>query len=165
MICNDHFTIDDYQKRPDLIKLTNRAVPTVFNCVENTKTCVNQNKMATSSDFKHSEKTVKKCYDNLTDHTYVLKLPESPDKNSSGSLDNSFDPSVCMIQTLKVIENVNIEPKPLDLSSWNKPTLEHNKSNLHIFLSLLHYYYCYIAYIIIFFVFYRSLLSNNKRFF
>lgn len=136
MICYAHFTIDDYQKRPDLVKLTNRAVPSVFNCEENVKKrTVNQNKIMIGSDFKHSQKTDRKCYNNLSDHTYVLKLPESPDKCCSKSTDNSFDPSSCMIQTLKVIENVKVEPKPLDLSTLKKPTLNDSKSNLLIVLS------------------------------
>lgn len=162
MICNAHFTIDDYQKRPDLIKLTNRAVPSVFNCAENEKKrSVNQKNLAIGSDFKHSEKTVRKCYDILSDHTYVLKLPESSVKYSSNSVDNSFDPSSCMIQTLKVIENVKIEPKPLDLSMSNKPTFNDNKSDLFVILSFAKFViFLYCLHCTLFF-FYRPLLSNN----
>lgn len=99
MICNAHFTKDDYQNRPDLIKLTNKAVPSVFNCVEYVNRIPKRYKPT---------KPIKKCHDNLADHNYVLRIPEeSPEKSELPTSveiksEELLDSSICMVQTMKV---------------------------------------------------------------
>jgi len=117
MVCHNHFTEDDYQKRPDLVKLTNIAVPSVSISVENVKRNIQKKKVVMESNLKSSQKSERKCYDILTDHTYVLKTPELLPVDEM-----SIDPSTCMIQTLKVGENYIDEPCVIDLSKSKEPT-------------------------------------------
>lgn len=119
MVCHNHFTEDDYQKRPDLIKLTNIAVPSVSICMENVKRNIQKKKLVMESNLKSSQKSGRKLYDVLTDHSYVLKFSETLSVEEI-----SIDPSTCMIQTLKVGENFINEPCVIDLSKSKEPTLD-----------------------------------------
>lgn len=121
MVCIAHFTKDDFQKRPDLIRLTNKAVPSVFLSPENIKRHVKhkQQTVFTQSDLEASQKPLKVGCKYLSDHTYVLKRPESPTYEEINSVKN-IDPSTCMIQTLKVDEHFINEPFVLDLSKKNE---------------------------------------------
>lgn len=106
LVCNVHFTAEDYQKRPDLVKLTNKAVPSV--CIggpENVKRVNNPKTYGRMSPLsRHPQKAIKKTYDNLWDHTYVLKYP---------------DPS-----TSKDI----VDEKPVHLSTFKAQTAEKKES-------------------------------------
>lgn len=126
MVCHNHFTEDDYQKRPDLVKLTNKAVPSVSISVENIKRNIQKKKMVMDSNSKLSQNSERKCYDILTDHTYVLKIPEPASVEEI-----AIDPSTCMIQTLKVGEHFIDEPCVIDLSKSKELTSDDLNSNLY----------------------------------
>jgi len=128
MVCHNHFTEDDYQKRPDLIKLTNKAVPSVSIYTENVKQNNSKKKVVMDSNLKSSPKSERKCYDILTDHNYVMRILKSPSVD-----DISIDPSTCMIQTLKVGENFIDEPCTIDLSKSKEPCSDHVNSNLYYY--------------------------------
>lgn len=145
MICNAHFTKDDYQKRPDLIKLTNKAIPSVFNYPASLSRNTKIKKEVMVIDFDSSLKPIKKCYNyNLSDHTYVLKLPEPAVTKENTPEKSLIDPSMCMIQTLNVgsndiIDEPNLEESHvLDLSKTNKPTSKCIEGNLY-FIHTFHY--------------------------
>lgn len=130
MVCIVHFTEDDFQKRPDLIRLTNKAVPSVFACQENRVKRLGKHDrtVVPRSDKESSGKSVKKNCHYLSDHNYVLKCQEE-----SPTLDDpvndpvkNIDPSTCMIQTLKVDDERFIinEPFVLDLSKKDQDGIE-----------------------------------------
>ncbi|VVC33547.1 Zinc finger, C2CH-type [Cinara cedri] len=119
-ICDSHFITDDYQKRPDLIKLIPKAVPSVFNCTGTVKPNIKQKRLVTKSNIK----SVKKCYDYLSEHNYVLKLPDISPTSADISLEISVDPSKCMVQTLKVGDNFISEPYMINISGSRKQSLE-----------------------------------------
>lgn len=145
MVCSLHFTANDFQKRPDLIKLTNKAVPTVFICPENIKQNNNQKKVVMNLDPKSSLKSVRKPHNYLSDHTYVLKIPEPPASEEiqlqntvnpstipvkTIQLEKSIDPTICTVQIRKLDNN------PADnqyvLSKLKNPTMQFIKSTLNI---------------------------------
>lgn len=109
---NDH----DYQKRPDLIKLTNEAAPSIVICPANVK---QKEDVTMGSDLKFFEKPVNKFYNRLTDHTYV-KLIEPPPFKEISSVE-CIDPSRYMVQTLNESENIVDEQCVLDSSKSNEP--------------------------------------------
>lgn len=169
MVCNAHFTTDDYQKRPDLLKLTNKAVPSVFIDSENIKQNVKKKKSIL--DTNSPQKLVKKSYNNLSDHTYVLRLPE-PSTSKEIKLEKtadlptfmvqtmqvkkSIDPSTLMIQTMDIGEN--FVDKPCALTKLKESPLKNIKSNL--------FYEYYLicdncSFIIIIFVLYYRPLSKT----
>jgi len=154
MVCSLHFTSDDYQKRPDLIKLTNKAIPSVFIKSENAKQNDNKKKAVMNAGLKSSQKPIRKPYNNLSDHTYVLKLPEPPPSEKiplqntvdpttfnvdNIQLEKSIDPSICMVQIMKMEEN-SVD-KPYVLSKLKNPTLQFIKS---IFKFFCMFSLCYI---------------------
>lgn len=166
MVCSLHFTTDDYQKRPDLIKLTNKAIPSVFISSENIKQNDNKKKAVMSSVSKSPQKPVRKPYNNLSDHTYVLKHPEpstskeiqlqnTVDPNTfkidTIQLEKSIDPSICMVQIMKVGEN-SVD-KPYVLSKFKNPTLQFIKS-------ILNFIVCFCCVTFLFFV---QTLAKNLR--
>jgi len=139
MVCHNHFTEDDYQKRPDLIKLTNIAVPSVSICMENVKRNIQKKNVVMESNLKSSQKSDRKCYDVLTDHSYVMKFSETLPVEEI-----SIDPSTCMIQTLKVGENFINEPCVIDLSKSKEPTLDDVNSNLYLHFVIIQFFCGYI---------------------
>lgn len=122
LICEAHFTNNDYQKRPDLIKLTNFAVPSIFNCSENGKQDAPQNKVM-DSELKSSRMPARKRHGNLSDHTYVLKLPEESIISEDISFQKSISPSKCVVHTLNAGES-----RVLDVSESNIQTLKNIES-------------------------------------
>lgn len=128
LICEEHFTTDDYQKRPDLIKLTNIAVPSIFNCQDNVRQKDTQKKMNMDSGLKSSRIPARKRLSNLSDHTYVLKLPDESITSEIG-LENSIGLSKSVIHTLNVGDS-----RESDVSQSNKhisiQTLKNIESNL-----------------------------------
>lgn len=143
MVCNAHFTADDYQKRPDLLKLTNKAIPSVFIDSENIKQNVKKKKPILDLDTNSPQKLIKKSYNNLSDHTYVLRLPE-PSTSEEIKLEKtadlptfmvqtmqvkkSIDPSSLMIQTMDIGEN--FVDKSCALTKLKESPLKNIKSNL-----------------------------------
>ncbi|CAI6377215.1 unnamed protein product [Macrosiphum euphorbiae] len=85
LICESHFTTNDYQKRPDLIKLTHTAVPRL----------------------KSSRMPARKLHSHLLDHTYVLKLPEEiiPEVTEDIGFQKLIGPSKCVVHTLDADES------------------------------------------------------------
>lgn len=81
-------------------------------------TLCKQNDTIIGSDFKFCP--VNKCYDRLTDHSYV-KFTESVPFNEISS-EKFIDPSKYMIQTLNVSEKIaNDKECVLDTCKSNKP--------------------------------------------
>lgn len=132
MICNAHFTKNDYQKRPDLIKLTNKAIPSVFNYQASLPRNTKIKKEVMAIDFDPSLKPIKKYHHNLSDHTYVLKLPEPSVTKEKTPEKSLIDPSMCMIQTLNVEGDESLEEShALDLSKSNKLVSKCIEGNLY----------------------------------
>lgn len=120
---NDH----DYQKQPDLIELTNEAAPSIVIYPDNNE----EEDVSMDLDFKCSQKPVNKCYDRLTDHTYMKLTDPLPFKEiSSEEYEEYIDPSRYMIQMLNVGENIIDEQCVLDLSKSNKPESIPSKENI-----------------------------------
>lgn len=139
MVCNAHFTKDDYQNRPDLVKLTNKAVPSVFNGQGYVRQIVKQNKEI---------KPVRK-YNNLSDHTYVLKIPEENHELSTTSTEIKSKQCNSSISVIKTINDFN------DLQKKSNISEDINPINKGIYT--LYIFYCLIFFIIAF-LYYRSLL-------
>lgn len=125
LICEAHFTSNDYQNRPDLIKLTHTAVPSIFNCQENEKQNASLKKVI-DSRLKSSRMPARKRHGNLSDHTYVLKLPEESIKSKN------IGPSKCVVHTLnsgesdKIPDSYKITFKPPEKNWENIAMIQHN---------------------------------------
>ncbi|CAI6346147.1 unnamed protein product [Macrosiphum euphorbiae] len=118
LICEAHFTTNDYQKRPDLIKLTHTAVPSIFKGRVNEKQNASLKKVM-DSGLKSSRMPARKRHSNLSDHTYVLKLPEEiiPEVTEDIGFQKSISPSKCVAHTLDAGES-----RVLDVSQSNIQT-------------------------------------------
>lgn len=131
---NDH----DYQKQPDLIKLTNEAAPSIVICPDNIK---QEEDVTMDSDLKFSQKPVNKFYDRLTDHTYVKLIEPPPFKEISS--EECIDPSRYMIQMLNVSENIVAEQCVLNSSKSNKPGNIPSSENIESKFTYLHFVIIY----------------------
>lgn len=133
LICEAHFTTNDYQKRPDLIKLTHTAIPSIFKGRENEKQNASLKKVM-DSGLKSSRMPARKRHGNLSDHTYVLKLPEEiiPDVTEDTGFQKSISPSKCVVHTLNACES-----RVLDISQLNIQTSKNIESNLYLYFIII----------------------------
>uniref|UniRef100_A0A2H8TW85 THAP domain-containing protein 2 n=1 Tax=Melanaphis sacchari TaxID=742174 RepID=A0A2H8TW85_9HEMI len=122
LICEAHFTTNDYQKRPDLIKLTNIAVPSIFN-YQNERQNTSQKKVTMDSELKSSRLPARKRHSNLSDHTYVLKLPEESIIPEDIGFQNTIISSKCVVSNLYADKS-----HLLDVSKSNIQTLKNVKN-------------------------------------
>lgn len=126
LICEAHFTTNDYQKRPDLIKLTHTAVPSIFNCQENEKQNASL-KQVMDFGLKSSRTPARKRHGNLSDHTYVLRLPEESIISEDIDFQKSINPSECKVHALNAGES-----RVLDIPQSSIHTLRNVESNLYL---------------------------------
>lgn len=105
LICEEHFTTNDYQKRPDLIKLTNTAVPSIFNNQDNERQNTSHKRVTMDSELKSSRLPARKRHSNLSDHTYVLKPPEELIVSDDKGFQKIISPSECVVHTLHAGES------------------------------------------------------------
>lgn len=118
-------------------------MPSIFKCPGTVKHNVKQKRLVTESNIK----SVRKCYDYLSEHNYVLKLPDTHSMSEDIGSEITVDPATCMVQTLKVGSNFISDPYVINLSRSREPNLEiyesnsytHNKCNN--FLQLLFFIY------------------------
>jgi len=136
LICEAHFTTNDYQKRPDLIKLTHTAVPSIFKGRVNEKQNASLKKVM-DSGLKSSRMPARKRHSNLSDHTYVLKLPEEiiSEVTEDIGFQKSISPSKCVVHTLDASES-----RVLDVSQSNIQTPRNIESNLNLYLLSYNYF-------------------------
>lgn len=144
LICEAHFTTNDYQKRPDLIKLTDTAVPSIFNSQINEKQNASLKKVM-DSGLKSSRMIARKRLSNLSDHTYVLKLPEEiiPEVTEDIGFQKSISPSKCVVHTLDAGES-----RVLDVSQSNIQISRDIESNLYLYFIIIQLFF--ITYIFVF---------------
>jgi len=140
LICEAHFTNNDYQKRPDLVKLTHTAVPSIFKGRQNEKQNASLKK-AMDLELKSSRTPARKRHGNLSDHTYVLKLPEEIEDTG---FEKSISSTECVVHTL-----VDSESRALDVSQSNIETSRNIESNLYLYfiikqLFLITYIYVFL---------------------
>jgi hypothetical protein len=141
LICEAHFTTNDYQKRPDLIKLTNIAVPSIFNCQNNERQTTSPKKVTMDLALKSSRLPARKRHSNLSDHTYVLKLPEESIISKDIDYKKTITPSKCVAHTV-----YTDELRMLDVSKSNIQILTNIESNLYLYFVIkqLFNYHCII---------------------
>jgi len=137
LICEAHFTTNDYQKRPDLIKLTNIAVPSIFNCQKNGKQNISQKKCM-NSRLKSSQIPARKRHGILSDHTYVQKLPEELIISEDIGFQKSVVPSKYVVHTSKTGDS-----RVLDIESQsNIHTIMQNiESNLYLHFDIIQLFF------------------------
>lgn len=105
-ICNAHFTNDVYQNLPNNTKLKKDAIPSVFsNCSVNAKQIIKKKLISFDPVLKPIIPLGSNHIDSW-DHTYVQKIPEVTKFEETCSDNISIDPSLYMIQTLSVDENI-----------------------------------------------------------
>ena len=144
LICEAHFTTNDYQKRPDLIKLTHTAVPSIFKGRVNEKQNASLKKVM-DSGLKSSRMPARKRHSNLSDHTYVLKLPEEiiPEVTEDIGFQKLIGPSKCVVHTLDAGES-----RMLDVSQSNIQTSTNIEINLYLYFIIIQLFF--IKYIFVF---------------
>jgi hypothetical protein len=109
-VCNAHFTNDDFQEISNITKLKKNAVPSVFsNCLVNVKPIVKKKLVSFDPVLKPIIPLENNHIDSW-DHTYVQKIPEVSAFEETCSDNIPIDPSLYMIQTLSVDENIINEP-------------------------------------------------------
>jgi len=144
-ICEAHFTTNDYQKRPDLIKLTQTAVPSIFNCQENEKQIASLKKVM-NLGLKSSRTPARKRHSHLSDHTYVLKLPEESIISEDISFQKSISASDCIVHTLNTSESC-----VLAIPQSSIQTLRNVESNFYLHLIYHHTIIFHCVYFCIYF--------------
>lgn len=150
LICEAHFTTNDYQKRPDLIKLTNTAVPSIFNNQDNERQNTSHKGVTMDSELKSSRLPARKRHSNLSDHTYVLKLPEESIISKDKGFQKTITPSKRVVHTLHASESLMS-----DVSKSNIQTSTNIESNLYLYFIIIELFSMF--YIFVFF-FFRSWL-------
>lgn len=146
LICEAHFTTNDYQKRPDLIKLTNAAVPSIFNNQDNEIQNTSHKKVTMDSELKSSRLPARKRHSNLSDHTYVLKLPEESIVSEDKGFQKTITPSKRIVHTLHAGES-----HMSDVSKSNIQTLKNIESNLYLYFIIIELFFFVLYFCILFF--------------
>lgn len=123
-ICHAHFTSDDFHQLSNFEMITHKVTPSIFNRPKSVVQNVKRKRLLTDA------KPVQKSYDYLSEHNYVLKLPDVPSADSDDAdSELTIDPSTCLVQTLKVGKHFIHDPYAFNVPPPKQLFSENDESN------------------------------------